>query len=158
MQRTGLVTMDGTHLLIPRDQEEGNNFHYIPTFLCVCLARLQGGQSSSGKCTSSIRKQWLWPSQCKGRQLNPELELCHKMVWSLHSRFYFTVLIRRLQGGHREHLRQTLHRSSFLHLLISTSLIRTTPAACIQTQTQTLGECLKPISRANADSQLNAHA
>ena len=36
MQRSGLVTMDGTHLLIPRDQEEGDKFHYIPAFfLCA---------------------------------------------------------------------------------------------------------------------------
>ena len=89
-----------------------------------------------------------------------ELELCHKMVWSLHSCFYFTVLILHLQGG----LWQTFHRSSFLHLLISMSLILTTPAACIQIQAQTLGERLNLFSRANAvdctnaDSQLYAHA
>ena len=28
--------MDGTHLLIPRDREEGDKFHYIPAFfLCA---------------------------------------------------------------------------------------------------------------------------
>ena len=30
------MKMDGTHLLIPRDREEGDKFHYIPAFfLCA---------------------------------------------------------------------------------------------------------------------------
>jgi len=39
------------------------------------------------KCTNCILEQWSWHIPCKARQLRVVLELCHKKVRSLHSRF-----------------------------------------------------------------------
>ena len=51
------MKMDGTHLLIPRDREEGDKFHYIPAFSLCAKHSYRADNQVAENFSRSTKKQ-----------------------------------------------------------------------------------------------------